>query len=230
VQEQVTFSINGADVKAPKSAYVLDVALSYGICIPNLCHVPTLTPIGGCRLCIVELEERGRTKVTASCTLEAREGIIIRTHTERIVKARRNIAVMLVTEAPNSRAIQDIAVKCGVKEGRYPFRGKDCVLCGRCVRVCSELWRSNSLGFIGRGQDRHVALPFNKRPDYCKNCYNCVSICPMTITPCNGPMKKGEERLCGKCESQLSMSKGIEESCVDCILGEGFDCASKPGL
>ena len=62
-----------------------------------------------------------------------------------------NIAEMLVAEAPNSRAIQDMAVRCGVTDVRYPFRNKDCVLCGRCVRVCREVWQSKSLGFVGRG-------------------------------------------------------------------------------
>ena len=228
--EQIKLSINGAVLKATKGAYILDIALSYGICIPHLCYLPTMTGFGGCRLCIVEVGEGSNTKVTTSCTLEAKEGMVIHAHTEKILKARRNIAEMLVAEAPNSRAMQDIAVRCGVKDVRYPFRHKDCVLCGRCVRACTELWQSNSLGFVGRGQDRHVALPFNTRPEYCKECYSCIDLCPMVITPCDGPMKHGEEKLCGKCESQLSMAEGMEDTCVDCRLGEGFNCGRKPGL
>jgi NADH dehydrogenase/NADH:ubiquinone oxidoreductase subunit G len=230
MEETVTLNINGALVKAPKGAYVLQVALDYGICIPHLCYMPTMTSFGACRLCIVEVGEGPKAKITTSCTLEAREGMVINTHTERVVKARRNIAEMLVAEAPNSRAIQDLAVRCGVREVRYPFRRNNCVLCGKCVRVCSELWQSKSLGFVGRGQDRHVALPFNTRPEYCKQCFSCIDVCPMVVTPCDGPMKPGEERLCGKCESQLSMAKEAEDSCVDCRLGEGFNCARKPGI
>ncbi|MFC1594773.1 4Fe-4S dicluster domain-containing protein, partial [Candidatus Omnitrophota bacterium] len=123
--------------------------------------------------------------------------------------------------------VQDVAARCGVKEVRYPFRHKDCVLCGRCVRVCSEIWQSRSLGFVGRGNERHVRLPFDKRPEFCKQCNYCIDVCPMTITPCPGPMKEGNEALCGLCGSQLSMSEGIEDSCVDCRLGEGFGCARK---
>jgi len=223
----VNLIIDGAKVRAPAGTSVLDAALEYGICIPHLCHMPGITPIGACRLCIVEVEKNGKSKVTTSCTLEVQEGIIIRAHTEKIMKARRNIAEMLVAEAPNSRAIQDIAVRCGVKNVRYPFENKNCVLCGRCVRFCSEVWQSRSLGFVGRGGERHVALPFDKRPDFCKKCNACIDVCPMTITPCPGPMEKGKEALCGLCESQLSMAENIIDSCVDCRLGEGFNCARK---
>lgn len=223
----VTLTIDGARIKAPKGTTVLDAALDYGICIPHLCHMKGLTPIGACRLCIVELVRNGSSKVTTSCTLEVEEGMVIRAHTDKILKARKNIAEMLVAEAPNSRAIQDIAVRCGVKEVRYPFRNKDCVLCGRCVRACGELWRSKSLGFVGRGADREVRLPFDVRPEYCKKCNACIDLCPMTITPCPGPIKEGEEYLCALCESQLSMAKDMVDTCVDCKLGEGFACVRK---
>lgn len=220
----IIITIDGAKIKTPRGNSILDAALEYGICIPHLCHMQGIIPFGGCRLCIVEVIKNGRSKVTTSCTLEAEEGMEILAHSEKIVKARKNIAEMLVAEAPNSRAVQDVAVRCGVKKVRYPFRHKDCVLCGRCVRACSEMWRSKSLGFVGRGNERHVALPFDKRPDFCKKCNACIDLCPMTITPCPGPMKEGNEALCGLCEAQLSMAEGIEDSCVDCRLGEGFAC------
>lgn len=227
MEKYVTLTIDGAKIKAPCGTTVLETALDYGICIPHLCHVRGLTPIGVCRLCIVEVIKHGKSKITTSCTLEVEEGMVVLAHTEKIINARRNIAEMLVAQAPNSRAIQDIAVKCGVKKVRYPFRHDDCVLCGRCVRACSELWRSNSLGFVGRGQERQVRLPFDSRPEYCKKCNACIDLCPMTITPCPGPMKKGEEALCGLCEAQLSMTEKTPDSCGDCRLGEGFGCVRK---
>lgn len=223
----VNITINGAKISVPEGITVLDAALDYGICIPHLCHVRGLLPIGACRLCIVEVVKNGRSKVTASCTLDAQDGMVILAHTEKILKARKNIAEMLVARAPNSRAIQDIAVRCGVKNVRYPFQNKDCVLCGRCVRVCGELWRSKSLGFVGRGTERHVALPFNSRPEFCKKCNDCINLCPMTITPCPGPMKEGKEDFCALCEAQLSMEKDTPDTCIDCRLGEGFDCIRK---
>ena len=221
----ISLTIDGAKISVPEGTTVLDAALEYGICIPNLCHVRELEPIGVCRVCLVEVVENGRSRVTASCALRAKEGMVVLAHSEKVLKARRVVAEMLVAEAPNSRAVQDLAVKCGVTEVRFPFRNNDCVLCGRCVRVCSEVWRAQALGFVGRGKDRHVALPFNTRPEFCKRCWSCIAVCPMTITPCAGPMKVGEEYLCAQCESQLSMSQNIEDSCTWCRLGEGFQCA-----
>ena len=80
MSEHVTFTIDGARVRASRGIYVLDVALDYGICIPHLCHMKGLTSIGACRLCIVELVKNGKSKVTTSCTLETEEGIVVLLH------------------------------------------------------------------------------------------------------------------------------------------------------
>jgi len=224
MQDRVTITIDGAKIQAVKGLSVLDTAMEYGVCIPHLCHYPGLSEIGACRLCIVENVVVGKSKVTTSCTLNVAEGMVIRTDTEKIRRLRRNIAELLVAQAPNSRAIQDIAVRCGVTKVRYPFHNDKCVLCGRCVRVCGEMWQAKALGFIGRGKHRHVDFPFGKKPDFCKTCNTCIDICPMTTTPCAGPMKKGEERLCGSCESQLMTTKNVTDSCVWCELGKGFQC------
>jgi bidirectional [NiFe] hydrogenase diaphorase subunit len=222
--QYVNVNIDGANIRTPRGTSVLDTAIEYGICIPHLCHVSYLSDIGACRLCIVEHVVNGRSNVTTSCTLNVEEGMVILTNTDKIRKLRRNIAELLVAQAPNSRAIQDMAVRCGVKEVRYPFRNEDCVLCGRCVRVCTEVWKARAIGFVGRGKDRHVDYPFGVRPDFCKLCGSCVQLCPMTITPCDGPMKPGEEYLCGKCESQLMIAEPTPDSCVWCKLGESFGC------
>ncbi|MFC1861773.1 2Fe-2S iron-sulfur cluster-binding protein [Chloroflexota bacterium] len=224
MQQYVNVNIDGAVIHAIKGASVLDTAIEYGICIPHLCHVPYLSDIGACRLCIVEHVVNDRSKVTTSCTLNVEEGMSIMTNTDKIQKLRRNLAELLVAQAPNSRAVQDIAVRCGVKEVRYQFRNEDCVLCGRCVRACTELWKARAKGFVGRGKERHVDYPFGTRPDFCKQCGSCIELCPMTITPCNGPMKPGEERLCGQCESQLLTNEQAPGGCVWCKLGEGFAC------
>lgn len=220
----VNINIDGAHIRAVKGTSVLDTAIEYGICIPHLCHAPSLSDIGACRLCIVEHVMNGRSKVTASCTLNVQEGMEINSNTEKIKKMRRNIAELLVTQAPNSRAVQDIALRCGVKDVRYPFRNNDCVLCGRCVRACTELWRARAIGFVGRGKDRHVDYPFGGSREFCKQCGACLQLCPMTMPPCDGPMKPGEERLCGQCESQLMIAEETPDSCVWCRLGEGFQC------
>ncbi len=222
--QYVKINIDGATFRVAKGTSVLDVAIEYGICIPHLCHIPTISDIGACRLCIVENVVNGRSKVTTSCTLRVREGMVIRSNSDKIKKLRRNIAELLVAQAPNSRAVQDIAVRCGVKNVRYPFRDGNCVLCGRCVRICSELFGPKALGFVGRGKDRRVEAPFNAHSEFCIRCGKCVDLCPMAVIPCNGYMKPGEERLCGECESQMLLANEYPDHCVWCELGEGFQC------
>jgi bidirectional [NiFe] hydrogenase diaphorase subunit len=223
--QYVTLNIDGALLNVPKGTSVLDAAVEFGICIPHLCHIPNLTDIGACRLCIVEHVVNGRSKVTTSCTLLVEEGMVIRSNTEKIRKLRRNIAELLVAQAPNSRAIQDIAIRCGVKEVRYPFRNEDCVLCGRCVRVCNELFGAKAIGFVGRGKDRRVDSPFGALSEFCIHCGMCYEVCPMTIIPCGGSMKTGEEYLCGQCESQMQFADEWPGTCVWCEIGENFQCA-----
>jgi NADH dehydrogenase/NADH:ubiquinone oxidoreductase subunit G len=222
--QYVTVNIDGLNIKAAKGTSVLDAALGHGVCIPHLCRVPYLHDTGACRLCIVEHVENGRSKITASCTLLVKEDMVILSNTEKITKLRRNIAELLVSEAPNSRAIQDIAVRCGVKEVRYPFRNSDCVLCGRCIRVCTGRFGVKAIGFVGRGKDRRVDSPFGVRSDLCRECGMCIDYCPMAIVPCDGPMKLGEERLCGKCETKMVFAEQTPGFCVGCDVGEGFQC------
>jgi NADH dehydrogenase/NADH:ubiquinone oxidoreductase subunit G len=223
--QYVTLTIDGVQVRAPKGTSVLDAAVHNGICIPHLCHTPDLSDIGACRLCIVEHVKNGKSIITASCTLFVEEGRVIRANSGRVRKLRKNVAELLLTEAPNSRAIQDLALRCGVKEPRYPFRNNDCVLCGRCVRTCTELYRAHAIGFVGRGKDRRVEYAFGVRPDTCLLCRACITVCPMSIPPCDGYMKPGEERFCGKCESQLQVPQYEYGDCFRCELGRGFGCS-----
>lgn len=222
--QYVTVSIDGANIRAAKGTSVLDAALGHNICIPHLCRVPYMSDIGACRLCIVEHVVNGKAKITTSCTLLVSEGMVVLSNSEKIIKLRRNIAELLVAQAPNSRAIQDIAVRCGVREVRYPFRNSDCVLCGRCVRVCTGHYGEKAIGFAGRGKDRRVDFPFGVRSELCRQCGRCDDVCPMTMTPCDGPMKIGQERLCGKCEPKMQFAEQYPGFCVACDVGEGFQC------
>lgn len=220
----VTVNIDGAFIRVPRGRSVLDAAMQYGICIPHLCHVPNLSDMGACRLCVVEHIENGRSKITTSCTLLVKDGMRILSDTEKIRTLRRNLAELLVAEAPNSRAVQDMAVLCGVEDVRYPFRNNDCVLCGRCVQICTGRYGVKAIGFVGRGKDRRVEHPFGVKSDLCRECGACIDLCPMTIVPCDGPMKIGEERLCAKCQTKMAAREKHPALCVSCDLGEGLQC------
>jgi len=223
--QHVTINIDGIFIRAPKGSSVLDAALEHSICIPHLCRVPYISEnIGACRLCIVEHIVNDQSKITTSCTLLVKEGMRILSNTEKIMKLRRNIAELIVAEAPNSRAIQDVAIRCGVKEVRYPFRNSDCILCGRCVQACLGTFRVKALCFVGRGKDRAVDSPFDVRSKLCHECGRCIDLCPMTVVPCDGPMKTEEEYLCGNCVSKMEFAEKTPGFCVACDLGEGFQC------
>ena len=84
MQQRVKVNIDGAIVHAAKGSSILNAAIEYGICIPHLCHVPNLSDMGGCRLCIVEHVVDGRSKITASCTLNVQEGMVILANTDKI--------------------------------------------------------------------------------------------------------------------------------------------------
>jgi NADH dehydrogenase/NADH:ubiquinone oxidoreductase subunit G len=221
----VTLTVNGSKLKAPAGTSVLDVALEQGICIPHLCHLRGVPEIGACRLCLVERISGGRPQITTSCTLEVQDGMVVHTDTPRIRELRRNVAELLVAEAPDSKAVQDVALRCGVRRVRYPFRNQKCVLCGKCVRLCRDLWRDNAIGFVGRGRQRHVGFAFGQRPGFCQRCRMCATHCPMTTAPCGGHMPVGKEYLCNRCESQLVTPASLASICTNCELGKGFGCA-----
>ena len=222
--QYVNINIDGMSIEAPKGTSVLDAALDFGICIPHLCRVPYVEDIGACRLCIVEHVVNGHSKITTSCTLHVKEGMVIRSNTDKIIELRRNIAELLVAEAPNSRAVQDVAKRCGVRDVRYPFHNSNCILCGRCIRACPGNLGVKPLTFVGRGKARRVEAPFSLKTELCNECGRCVDFCPMTVVPCDGPMKMGEEYLCPNCESKMAFMEETPGLCVWCDFGEGFQC------
>ena len=213
--EMVTLTVDGETIETEEGTSVLKAAINAGICIPNLCYLPGLKPTGACRLCLVEVEKNGRRQMTASCTLEAKEGIVIHAHSDDVLRARRNIIELLWAEAPESSVLEALAERLGVDEVRYPERENDCVLCGRCVATCAEISKTGNKGAVGRGINRHIALPFYKE-EYCQKCYECRDRCPMEIQP------RSRRDPCGVCGSELSknedLSEGIPEICEECVL------------
>jgi Fe-S-cluster-containing hydrogenase component 2 len=79
-------------------------------------------------------------------------------------------------------------------------------------------------GFVGRGSDRRVDFPFGVISKHCKSCDICMDFCPMSVTPCDGYMESGKERLCGNCESMLPPIEEFTAICEYCHVGEGFQC------
>ena len=193
----VTLTINGTKVQAEKGSTILEAARLYGINIPTLCHHDELTPYGACRLCTVEVDDGKRTRLVASCLYPVKEGIKVRTNTDRVVKGRKLILELLLARCPNSKTLQDLASKMGLEQVRFKMENKDCILCGLCVRMCAQQMGSGAIGFVGRGQIREVVTPFRMASEICRNCGACMYICPVVELQCRGIKSPGE--LCNSC-------------------------------
>jgi len=207
----ITITIDDETVEVPEGTSVLAAALEAGVCIPNLCYLPDARPTGACRVCVVEIERNGRTKMTASCTLEAKDGMVIHAHSDNVIRARRNIVELLLAEASESEVLQALAERLEMDEVRYPERDGDCILCGRCVAACAAIAGTGAKGSIGRGSERHIGLPFYK-DKYCQSCHVCNERCPLEIEP------HSRKNPCGVCGSELSKNDEIPEICEDCPL------------
>jgi heterodisulfide reductase subunit A len=127
------------------------------------------------------VEERGRSKITASCLLPAREGLVVRTGSETVLQRRRIMAELLLARCPNSQAVREVAVEIGVTETRFPKKNEDCILCGLCTRVCSELMKTGAIDFAGRGNRRKVQPAYDKTSPICLACGACQQICPVGV-------------------------------------------------
>ncbi|MCD6116377.1 (2Fe-2S)-binding protein [bacterium] len=182
--EKIKLNINGKVVEAAKDTYLLKVLQDQGLQIPTLCYHKDLTPGGVCRLCSVEVEKNGKRKLVTSCNYPVREDITVYTESENVKQHRKVLAEMYLGRWPNVPVIQDIAKRCGATD-KEKFKSeltdenpKACVLCGRCVRGCSEFVQEKILDFAGRGIKRHLTMPYGEVDPHCIGCTTCAYVCP----------------------------------------------------
>jgi len=202
--------INEKEVTVSDGLSVLKACKEAGITIPTLCHDERLTAHGACRLCVVEVE--GARNLQTSCTLKASEGMKIKTHSDKVIKARTEILDLLFSNHPNDCLnckksgkckLQDYCYEYGIKDGSYRVLGRKryemdrtnkfynydpekCILCEKCVKMCGELQCTNAIGLENRGFDTKVATPNDIKLENskCVSCGNCVSVCPTgALTP-----------------------------------------------
>ena len=193
----IQFILNGLEVSAEESWTILEAAQFYGLEIPTLCWHEGLTPYGGCRLCLVEIGRPPSSKLVSSCTYRVEEGLVVRTDTARVIQARRMMIELLVSIAPSSKTIQDLASKFNVTKVRFKPRNDECILCGLCVRMCAEQMDGRAIGFQNRGTKRKISTPFDIRSEECRLCGGCIYICPVCQLRCQGP--NAETTLCNAC-------------------------------
>jgi len=193
----IEFILNGLSVKAEEGWTLLETAKFYGLAIPTLCHHEGLTEFGGCRLCLVEIGEPPKSKLVTSCTYPAEAGLVVRTDTNRVWTARRMMIELMLSVAPGSKVLQDLASKFGVTHMRFTPRNEECILCGLCVRMCAEQMDAKAIGFQQRGHKRKISTPFDVRSEECRLCGACIYICPACQLRCQGP--SAETALCNGC-------------------------------
>jgi NADH dehydrogenase/NADH:ubiquinone oxidoreductase subunit G len=184
-KKQVTVIINGKKYPADEGEILLGVAVRNKIAIPHLCYEPSLDPYGACRLCMVEVVKRGMQEMTTSCTLRAAEGLEVVTDTPEVVKHRSILFELYLAEAPKSEVIKAMAARFGVTKTRFLKKidptdslGNKCVLCGLCVRACTEIMGAGAIGFVNRGPYTVVNTPYFKPTKDCYGCGACVKVCP----------------------------------------------------
>ena len=175
---EIQLEIDGKEVKATEGMTVLEAAQSAGIFIPTLCHHEKLEPFGGCRVCIVEVEVNGWTKLVVSCVYLVEENIIVRTRSEKIDRIRKTIIELLMAHAPDSPQLQDLAQEYGADRDRFEKDASFCIHCGLCVRYCSEVKKKNAIGFVGRGINKEISFIPEIAAKECDDCKECFPLCP----------------------------------------------------
>jgi bidirectional [NiFe] hydrogenase diaphorase subunit len=202
--QTISLRIDGELVQAPAGTSILKAALEKGKYIPSLCAFPGLSTVGACRLCLVEIAGGGR--LIPACTTPVAEGMSVTTKSARLTKYRQMALELLFAErnhvcavcvSNNHCELQDLAMKLGVTNVRFPYRfprlevdmtharyvldHNRCVLCSRCVRVCAEVEGAHVWDIASRGISSRVICELNQRwgeSRSCTNCGKCVQVCP----------------------------------------------------
>lgn len=205
--DSVKLTIDGMKVEVPAGTNLVDAASVAGIRIPTLCYMNLHefgfeNKPGACRICVVEVE--GRRNLAPACKTACTEGMVVRTHTARVVNARRTVMELILSNHPadclvcvkNGRCeLQSLAAELGIREIKYRgattsyqkdmslsvVRDADkCIMCRRCETVCNEVQTVGALSAVGRGFQAVVGTAFNEplQTTNCIGCGQCVAVCP----------------------------------------------------
>lgn len=204
MSDKKTLFIDGKEVEFTDEPNLLEVIRKAGMNVPTFCYRPDLTSFGACRMCVVEVEGRG---IQSSCTMPPEAGLKIHLNTEKTRRIRKTVLELLLAnhdrncltcEKSGNCELQKYAEEYGIRNIRYPDKELEdylpiddsspsivrdpnkCILCGACVRACSEFQGHAVLGFANRGS-KTLVQPMNGRPlgqVDCVNCGQCAAVCP----------------------------------------------------
>lgn len=199
----LTIEVNGKKINAREDEMIFSALKRAGILVPTLCNMEGLKPSGACRICVVDVEGFGN--LVPACSYPVSEGMKIKTHSPRAVKARKTVIELLLANHPDDClycernsccGLSDLAVEYGVRERRFPASRtrhpldvsspsivrdpEKCILCGKCVRMCEEIQDVAAIDFIKRGSQATVGCAFDLglNVSSCVNCGQCIMVCP----------------------------------------------------
>ena len=239
----VNLTIDGKSIQVPDGTTVLRAAEAAGAHIPTLCDHPQLSPYGGCRLCLVEVE--GARTPQPACTLPVNNNMVVHTDTERLRKARKFVLTLLFSERNHFCPYCQVSGgDCELQNAAYheemtywplqpnwqtysvdathPYFILDnnrCILCRRCVRACGEMVGNFTLGFEERGAKSFLVADYGVPlgESSCVSCGTCVQICP------TGALIDRQSAYRGR-ETQVEHTATI---CVGCSVGCSVDVLSR---
>jgi len=177
-QGEITVRIDGIKVKAKEGKTVLEAAQSVDIFIPTLCFHEKLEPYGACRICTVEVESRGWTKLVSACLYPVEKDLVVTTRSEKVDRIRKMILEYLLAHAPNSSQLLELAREYGADKDRFKKESSFCILCGLCVRYCAEVKKKHAVGYIDSGARREICFIPEIASKECKDCKECFPLCP----------------------------------------------------
>ncbi len=201
--QAITITLDGREVSGYPGMTILELAKESGINIPTLCHDPQLASIGACRVCLVEDERNGA--LLASCVAPIAPGMLINTHSPRVIERRKTIVELMLASHPDSCLVCDKGNRCELRqiaadlgiglvglqriprmasiEEVNPFLERDlskCIVCAKCIRACQELVVEGAIDYFQRGFTTMPAT-LNNLPlesSECTFCGTCVALCP----------------------------------------------------
>ena len=198
----VELAIDGKPVRVPAGTTVFDAARANGIAIPTLCHLQNQTPVGVCRVCVVDT---GARVLSASCVRPVEPGMKVSTNSQKVLAARKTLLELLMADHPSPCArqrhsadceLETLAKQAGLGASRFAprsaSRGADdsslaiavdhdaCILCDRCIRGCDEIKNNFVLGRMGKGYSAGIAFDLNAPmgDSTCISCGECMVSCP----------------------------------------------------
>jgi NADH dehydrogenase/NADH:ubiquinone oxidoreductase subunit G len=175
---ELKLQIDGREVTARSGATILEAAQSVGISIPTLCDHEKLEAHGGCRICSVEVDARGRTSVVAACLYPVEADLVVRTRTKKLDRIRKSLVEMMMAHAPDSEQLLALAEEYGADRERFEKDASFCIHCGLCVRYCAEIKKKNAVGFIDRGPRKEICFIPEIAAKECWECKECFPLCP----------------------------------------------------